>query len=111
MPGAVHLPHREIDGTRIADVVPEGSLVVTYCWGPHCNAATKGALRFAEEGVPVKEMLGGIDGWRREGYPSPKARTPATSETETSSDQRVGGSMASMRCGPGSARARSELRR
>jgi rhodanese-related sulfurtransferase len=42
---------------------------VTYCAGPHCNASTHAALRLAELGVPVKEMLGGFDFWVRDGYP------------------------------------------
>ena len=40
-----------------------------YCWGPHCNGAARGGLRLAELGYRVKEMIGGIDGWRREGLP------------------------------------------
>jgi rhodanese-related sulfurtransferase len=44
-------------------------VVVTYCWGPGCNAATKGAARLAALGFRVKEMIGGIEYWRREGHP------------------------------------------
>jgi rhodanese-related sulfurtransferase len=40
IPGAISLPWREIDEERAHDL-PEG-LIVTYCWGPSCNAATKG---------------------------------------------------------------------
>ncbi|MEV6345152.1 rhodanese-like domain-containing protein [Actinoplanes sp. NPDC051851] len=68
IPGAVHLPSREIAG-RAAAVVPAGSAVVTYCWGPGCNGATKGALEFARLGYPVKEMIGGFEYWVREGFP------------------------------------------
>jgi len=50
----------------VAELIPDGStLVITYCAGPHCNASTKGALRFATLGRAVKEMPGGIDGWPR----------------------------------------------
>jgi rhodanese-related sulfurtransferase len=68
VPGAIHLPTREISG-RAATVVPAGAAVVTYCWGPACNGATKAALEFARLGHPVKEMLGGFEYWTREGLP------------------------------------------
>ncbi|TCC50537.1 rhodanese-like domain-containing protein [Kribbella pittospori] len=68
VPGAVHLPTREI-AARAASVVPEGVTVVTYCWGPGCNGATKAALEFARLGYPVKEMIGGFEYWTREGLP------------------------------------------
>ncbi|MFG1868595.1 rhodanese-like domain-containing protein [Micromonospora arborensis] len=68
LPGAVHLPTAEI-ATRAAEVIPSGSAVVTYCWGPGCNGATRAALEFARLGHPVKEMLGGFEYWVREGLP------------------------------------------
>lgn len=68
LPGAVSLPHATIDEAALAALPPD-ALVVTYCWGPACNAATKAAARIAAAGRPVKEMLGGIDAWRAEGYP------------------------------------------
>ncbi|GAA1597992.1 rhodanese-like domain-containing protein [Kribbella hippodromi] len=68
VPGAIHLPHREI-ADRAASVVPDGVTVVTYCWGPGCNAATQAALAFARLGYPVKEMIGGFEYWVREGGP------------------------------------------
>jgi rhodanese-related sulfurtransferase len=67
--GAINLPFRAIDGETAAAVLPEGAVAVTYCAGPHCNAATQGALRLARLGYPVKEMIGGLDYWRRSGYP------------------------------------------
>ncbi len=67
VPGAVNLPHREITEERLA-AYPAGVLFVVYCAGPHCNGANKGALRLAELGRPVKEMIGGVEGWRDEGF-------------------------------------------
>lgn len=67
LPGAVHLPTAEI-AARAADVVPAGAVVVTYCWGPGCNGATRAALAFARLGIPVKEMIGGYEYWVREGF-------------------------------------------
>ncbi|WP_307865617.1 rhodanese-like domain-containing protein [Streptomyces montanisoli] len=68
VPGAVHLPTDEI-AERAASLVPAGSLVVTYCWGPGCNGATRAAFAFATAGYQVKEMLGGFEYWSREGFP------------------------------------------
>ncbi|WBB70560.1 rhodanese-like domain-containing protein [Micromonospora sp. WMMD812] len=68
LPGAVHLPTAEI-ATRATELVPAGSAVVTYCWGPGCNGATRAALEFARLGHRVKEMLGGYEYWVREGLP------------------------------------------
>jgi rhodanese-related sulfurtransferase len=68
VPGAVHLPWREIE-KRAPELVPRDALVVTYCWGPGCNGATRGALEFARLGYRVKEMIGGYEYWLREGWP------------------------------------------
>ena len=68
LPGALHLPTAAIPG-RAAALVPPGLTVVTYCWGPGCNGATRAALAFARLGYRVKEMLGGYEYWVREGFP------------------------------------------
>lgn len=67
LPGAVHLPTALIPeqaGRLLDPAVP----VVTYCWGPGCNGATRAALALAELGYRVKEMLGGFEYWVREGF-------------------------------------------
>ncbi|MFD5800693.1 rhodanese-like domain-containing protein [Streptomyces sp. NPDC127020] len=67
VPGAVHLPtaHVAEQAGRLLDpAVP----VVTYCWGPACDGATRAALALAELGYPVKEMRGGFEYWVREGF-------------------------------------------
>ncbi|MCW7943931.1 sulfurtransferase [Streptomyces hygroscopicus] len=67
IPGAVHLPTAlipELAGQLLDRSVP----VVTYCWGPGCNGATRAALALAELGFQVKEMLGGFEYWAREGF-------------------------------------------
>lgn len=65
--GAVNLPHGKIIGLKIASW-PEDTVFVTYCAGPHCNGAARGALRLAELGRPVKIMAGGVAGWLHEGF-------------------------------------------
>ena len=67
VPGAISLPHGKITANRMS-AWPEGTLFVTYCAGPHCNGAARGALRLAELGLPVKLMAGGITGWLDEGF-------------------------------------------
>ncbi|MDX6744113.1 rhodanese-like domain-containing protein [Actinocorallia sp. A-T 12471] len=69
IPGALHLPTAEIP-TRARDLLDPAVPVVTYCWGPACNGATRAALALARLGYPVKEMLGGIEYWIREGNPT-----------------------------------------
>jgi rhodanese-related sulfurtransferase len=67
VPGAVNLPHGKIVASKLADYAPD-TLFVTYCAGPHCNGATRGAIRLAKLGRPVKVMTGGIAGWLDEGF-------------------------------------------
>ena len=67
VPGAISLPHGKIIGSRMREW-PEGTLFITYCAGPHCNGAARGALRLARLGFPVKIMAGGITGWIDEGF-------------------------------------------
>jgi rhodanese-related sulfurtransferase len=66
VPGALHLPHREISAERMAEW-PAETLFVAYCAGPHCNGADQAALKLARLGRPVKIMIGGITGWADEG--------------------------------------------
>ena len=67
VPGAQSLPHATI-GPESTAGLPRDAVLVTYCWGPHCNGATKAAARLAALGFSVKEMLGGVAGWAAEGY-------------------------------------------
>ena len=68
LPGAINIPHRTIDEETTAQFSKD-TLIITYCDGIGCNASTKGALKFARLGFEVKEMLGGIDWWIRDGHP------------------------------------------
>ena len=66
VPGAIHLPHRQITAERMAEW-PDDTLFVVYCAGPHCNGADQAALKLARLGRKVKLMIGGITGWADEG--------------------------------------------
>jgi rhodanese-related sulfurtransferase len=65
--GATNLPYRRIVDRNLAAYPPE-TVFVVYCAGPHCNAADKAALRLARLGRSVKKMIGGITGWRDDGF-------------------------------------------
>jgi rhodanese-related sulfurtransferase len=67
VPGALNLPHGKIIASKLAGY-PQDTLFVTYCAGPHCNGAARGALRLAQLGRPVKLMTGGITGWLDEDF-------------------------------------------
>ncbi len=67
IPGAIHLPHREISEERMSQW-PKETLFVVYCAGPHCNGADRAAANLARLNRPVKLMIGGITGWQDEGF-------------------------------------------
>jgi len=67
--GAINLPHREMNRESTAGI-DRNALVVTYCDGIGCNASTKGALRMAELGFRTRELIGGLDWWKRDGHPT-----------------------------------------
>ena len=67
IPGAINFPHRNMNTDSTADLDRE-ALYVTYCDGIGCNASTKGALNMARLGFRVKELMGGLDWWKRDGY-------------------------------------------
>lgn len=69
IPGAISLPHRAMDEATTAPL-DKAALVVTYCDGIGCNASTKGALNMARLGFRVKELIGGLDWWKRDGHPT-----------------------------------------
>lgn len=81
VPGALHLPTSEI-AARAAELIPSGTRVVVYAWGPGCNGSTFAALAFAELGYPVQEMMGGVEYWARNGLPLEGAGGVTASEPD-----------------------------
>ncbi|MEK6710535.1 MAG: rhodanese-like domain-containing protein [Nitrospinota bacterium] len=73
IPGALNIPHRAMSPATTARL-DRGALVVTYCDGIGCNASTKGALNMARLGFRVKELIGGLDWWKRDGHPTEGAK-------------------------------------
>ncbi len=47
----------------------EGAWSVTYGAGIRCTGSTKGALNMLQLGFRVRELIGGLDCWRHDGYP------------------------------------------
>ena len=68
VPGALSFPHRTMDEQTTAHL-DRSKVYVTYCDGIGCNGSTKGAYKLARLGFQVKEMLGGLDFWVRDGQP------------------------------------------
>ncbi len=67
IPGAVSLPYGRMAEPNLVEY-PDDTLSVIYCAGPHCNATEKAAVRLAKLGRPLKKMIGGVEGWRDEGF-------------------------------------------
>jgi rhodanese-related sulfurtransferase len=67
IPGAINIPHRMMSPATTAHL-DKTALIVTYCDGIRCNGSTKGALNMLQLGFRVKELIGGLDCWRHDGY-------------------------------------------
>lgn len=67
IPGAINIPHRTMS-EETTKHINKAVLVVTYCDGIGCNASTKGALNMVKLGFRVKELMGGLDWWKRDGH-------------------------------------------
>ena len=68
IPGALSFPHRDMNDASTAHL-DRDKVYVVYCDGIGCNGSTKGAYKLASLGFRVKELLGGLDWWRRDGHP------------------------------------------
>ncbi|HFR4113871.1 TPA: rhodanese-like domain-containing protein [Yersinia enterocolitica] len=68
VPGAINIPHRLMTAT-LHSHYPMDTLFVIYCAGPHCNGVHRAAVNLSQLGYAVKEMIGGVTGWRDEGLP------------------------------------------
>jgi len=78
IPGAINIPHRTMSDDTTHQIHKD-VLVVTYCDGIGCNGSTKGALNMVKLGFRVKELMGGLEWWKRDGY-----RTHVNSESAAS---------------------------
>lgn len=67
IPTAINLPHREMTEATTKHL-DKSKIYVCYCDGIGCNASTKGALKMTKLGFKVKELIGGIEWWKFDGY-------------------------------------------
>jgi len=67
IPGSINIPHREMSEDQTSKL-DKNILYITYCDGIGCNASTKGALNMAKLGFNVKELIGGLEWWKKDGY-------------------------------------------
>ena len=80
IPAAINIPHREMNEETTMHLNRD-FLYVVYCDGIGCNASTKRALNMTKLGFKLKELIGGIEWWKLDGY--------ATGGTEASSGQEL----------------------
>ena len=67
IPAAINIPHRTMTAESTGHI-DKSALVVIYCDGIGCNGSTKGALNMLKLGFRVKELMGGLDWWKRDGH-------------------------------------------
>jgi rhodanese-related sulfurtransferase len=81
IPSAINIPHRDMneESTKHLD---KALLYVTYCDGIGCNASTKGALNMTKLGFKVKELMGGIEWWKLDGYQTDGTKASSGAEIQ-----------------------------
>jgi rhodanese-related sulfurtransferase len=67
IPGAISFPYKEICSETITKL-DQVKLYVTYSDGLGCQDATKAAYHLSRLGYQVKELVGGLEWWKRYGY-------------------------------------------
>jgi len=87
IPRAINIPHRNMS-QETTKQIDKAALVVTYCDGIGCNASTKGALNMTKLGFRVKELMGGLDWWSRDGYETVGSAASTTKKRTTTSKHR-----------------------
>lgn len=79
IPGSVNLPHRELSSATTVSL-DKSKIHVCYCDGIGCNASTKTALKLLTLGFEVRELIGGMDWWKRDGYATEGEKAQAGKE-------------------------------
>jgi rhodanese-related sulfurtransferase/uncharacterized glyoxalase superfamily protein PhnB len=67
IPTAINLPYREMN-VESTGHLDKTKTYICYCDGIGCNASTRGALIMTGLGFKVKELTGGIEWWKFDGY-------------------------------------------
>lgn len=79
IPNAINIPHREMS-TETTKHLDKDVTYVIYCDGIGCNASTKGALNMTRLGFKVKELMGGIEWWKFDGYATEGTKANTTGQ-------------------------------
>jgi rhodanese-related sulfurtransferase len=67
IPGAINVWQREMN-EKTTSHLDKSKLYACYCDGIGCNGSTRGALNMTRLGFKVKEVIGGIEWWKFDGY-------------------------------------------
>jgi len=67
IPGSINLNHRDMN-EKTTSQFDKTKTYACYCKGAGCNASTRGALNMSKLGFKVKELLGGLESWKSDGY-------------------------------------------
>ena len=82
IPDAISFPHQRMVAEHTADL-RRAALYVVYCDGIGCNASTAGSLKMSQLGFKVKELIGGLDWWKRSGFPTRGALSARSEAAES----------------------------
>jgi rhodanese-related sulfurtransferase len=69
IPTAINLPFRSLNEETTA-TLSRDSLYLVYCWDESCRASAKVAQRLESLGFRVREIHGGLQAWKKQGYPT-----------------------------------------
>jgi rhodanese-related sulfurtransferase len=78
IPGARLLTYDDFEETvsTFRDLIPEDTILVTYCSGEGCGSSREVAELLSEEGYKnIRLFVGGWDQWKGSGYPVEKDRS------------------------------------
>lgn len=67
IPRAINFPHRNMNQESTAKL-DKSKIYICYCDGIGCNGSTRGSINMAKLGFDVRELIGGLDWWKRDGY-------------------------------------------
>ncbi len=69
IPTAISLPLKSLSAETTADL-PRDAEYVVYCWDESCRASARVAQRLEQFGFRVKSLHGGLQAWKKQGYPT-----------------------------------------
>lgn len=81
IPGAVNIPHRSMNEASTTSL-DRAVTYVCYCDGIGCNASTKAALKLARLGFSVRELIGGLEWWKKDGFATAGSGAAAGAEVK-----------------------------